>query len=145
MNGPQCKPNHSRRDTSGMAPNRDSPVRRMQLAALVSSSSLSVRFTFRLLPEPAKARADKALIRACIAGQTGDGHTSATIQPQTFSCSSIFWAWPISEADARGESVGSSMLDLLGGNILVDVFEITIALCSVWIIASEVLRRLLHK
>jgi hypothetical protein len=37
------------------------------------------------------------------------------------------------------------MLDLLGGNILVDVFEITIALCSVWIIASEVLRRLLHK
>jgi hypothetical protein len=128
-----------------MAPNRDNTLRGMKGSCPNLISSLNVQFTFRLLPEPAKARADKALIRACIAGQTGDGHTSATIQPQTFSCSSIFWAWPISEADARGESVGSSMLDLLGGNILVDVFEITIALCSVWIIASEVLRRLLHK
>jgi hypothetical protein len=37
------------------------------------------------------------------------------------------------------------MLDLLGGNILVDVFEITIALCSLWIITSAVLRRLGHR
>jgi hypothetical protein len=82
MNGPQCKPNHSRRDTSGMAPNRDSPVRRMQLAALVSSSSLSVRFTFRLLPEPAKARADKALNpRLHLSGKQVTV-TRATIQPQ---------------------------------------------------------------
>jgi hypothetical protein len=34
------------------------------------------------------------------------------------------------------------MFDLLGGNLLVELFEITMALSSVWIITSEIMRRL---
>jgi hypothetical protein len=32
------------------------------------------------------------------------------------------------------------MSDLLGGNLLVEAFEITIAFCSVWIITSKIMR-----
>jgi hypothetical protein len=33
------------------------------------------------------------------------------------------------------------MLDLFQGNPIIELFQITIAVCSVWIIASEVMRR----
>lgn len=33
------------------------------------------------------------------------------------------------------------MSNLWGENLLVDLFEVTIAFCSVWIITSEVMRR----
>jgi hypothetical protein len=34
------------------------------------------------------------------------------------------------------------MLGLSGGNLAVDLFEIIIALCGVWIITSEIVRRM---
>ena len=33
------------------------------------------------------------------------------------------------------------MFGRLGGNLLVELFEVTIALSSVWIITSEIIRR----
>jgi hypothetical protein len=37
------------------------------------------------------------------------------------------------------------VLKLSGGNLVVDVFEVTIAFCSVWIITSEIMRRVARR